>query len=52
MYVPVLLSAVEQLSDKINSVTCASIWNYILEYFSDTWDFAAEIRLVTSWLVR
>ena len=22
---------VEQLSDKINSVTCASSWNYILE---------------------
>jgi len=26
---------VEQLSDKINSVTCASSWNYILE---DTWN--------------
>jgi hypothetical protein len=24
---------VEQLSDKINSVTCASSWNYILEYY-------------------
>jgi len=23
---------VEHLSDKINSVTCASSWNYILEY--------------------
>jgi hypothetical protein len=26
---------VQQLSDKINSVTCASIWNYILEYYYD-----------------
>ena len=26
---------VEQLSDKINSVTCASCWNYILEYYYD-----------------
>jgi hypothetical protein len=25
---------VEQLSDKINSVTCASSWNYIVEYSS------------------
>jgi len=23
------------LSDKINSVTCASSWNYILEYYYD-----------------
>jgi hypothetical protein len=27
----VLLSAVEQLSDKINSLTCASSWNYVIE---------------------
>jgi hypothetical protein len=26
---------VEQLSDKINSVTCASSWNYILGYYYD-----------------
>ena len=26
---------VEQLSDKINSVICASSWNYILEYYYD-----------------
>ena len=26
------LTTFEQSSDKINSVTCASIWNYILEY--------------------
>jgi hypothetical protein len=26
---------VEQLSDKINSVTCAYSWNFILEYYYD-----------------
>jgi hypothetical protein len=26
---------VEQLSDKITSVTCACSWNYILEYYYD-----------------
>jgi len=29
------LEHVEQLSDKINSVTCASSWDYILEYYYD-----------------
>jgi hypothetical protein len=35
-------SSMEKLSDKINSVACASGWNYILEYF----DYDQDARYV------
>jgi len=39
----IAVSSVEELSNKINSVTCASSWNYILEYF-DYYQYARYVR--------